>query len=74
MDIAVVGMGGINPNNKGYKVKSIPNKEFGGYELLAYYYVSFARAIPHLLEKIGLPFADAYQSALQLYNAKHNKQ
>lgn len=72
MDIAVVGMGGINPNNKGYKVKSIPDREFGGYELLAYYYVSFARAVPHLLQKLGLPFADAYESALQLYNAKHN--
>ncbi len=70
MDIAVVGMGGINPNKKGYRVKTIPDKEFGGYELLAYYYVSFARAIPDLLPKLGLPFAEAYEAALQLYNAK----
>ena len=70
MDIAVVGMGGINPNKKGYRVKTIPDKEFGGYELLAYYYVSFARAIPDLLPKLGLPVAEAYEAALQLYNAK----
>ena len=70
MEIAVVGMGGINPNNKGYKVKSIPGKEFGGYQFLAYYYVSFARAIPHLLPSLQLPFEDAYNAALQLHNAK----
>ena len=70
LEIAMVGVTGINPKKK-YSIKSIPDKEFGGYQLLAYYYVSWARAIPHMLEKLGLPFSKAYESALQMYNAKH---
>ena len=70
IDIAMVGVTGIHPEKK-YSIKSIPDKEFGGYELLAYYYVSWARAIPDKLDDLGLPFSKAYESALQLYNAKH---
>lgn len=70
LEIAMVGVTGIDPKKK-YAIKSIPEKEFGGYELLAYYYVSWARAIPEKLEHLGLPFSKAYESALQMY---HNKQ
>jgi hypothetical protein len=70
IEIAMVGVNGISPNNKGYKIPSIPNREFGGYEFLAWYYVSWARAIPEKLSSLGLPFHDAYESALQLYNNK----
>jgi hypothetical protein len=70
LEIAMVGVTGIDPKKK-YKIKPIPDKEFGGYELLAYYYVSWARAIPEKLSKLGLPFSSAYESAMQLYNAKH---
>jgi len=72
IEIAMVGVTGINPQKK-YSIKSIPDKEFGGYQFLAYYYVSWARAIPEKLESLGLPFSKAYESALQMYNAKHNK-
>ena len=72
-EIAMVGVTGIDPKKK-YSIKSIPDKEFGGYQLLAYYYVSWARAIPDKLEHLGLPFSKAYESALQMYNAKQNKQ
>jgi hypothetical protein len=68
----MIGVKGIDPKKK-YSIKPIPGKEFGGYELLAYYYVSWARAIPHMLEKLGLPFSKAYESAMQLYNSKHRK-
>ena len=70
LEIAMVGVTGIHPEKK-YSIKSIPDKEFGGYELLAYYYVSWARAIPEKLDDLGLPFSKAYESALQLYNGKH---
>ena len=70
LEIATVGVTGINPKNK-YSIKSIPDKEFGGYQFLAYYYVSWARAIPQMLDKLGLPFSKAYESALQMYNTKH---
>ena len=72
LEIAMVGVTGINPQKK-YSIKSIPGKEFGGYQLLAYYYVSWARAIPEKLDALGLPFTKAYESALQMYNAKHKK-
>ena len=73
IEIAMVGVTGINPK-KEYTIKSIPDKVFGGYQLLAYYYVSWARAIPEKLEHLGLPFSKAYESAMQMYNAKHGKQ
>lgn len=73
LEIAMVGVTGIDPKKK-YSIKSIPDKEFGGYQFLAYYYVSWARAIPEKLDALGLPFTKAYESALQMYNAKKNKQ
>ena len=35
LEIAMVGVTGIHPEKK-YSIKSIPDKEFGGYQLLAY--------------------------------------
>lgn len=72
IEIAMVGMTGIDPKKK-YSIKSFPDKEFGGYQFLAYYYVSWAQAIPEKLDHLGLPFSKAYESALQMYNAKHGK-
>lgn len=69
MEIATVGQSGISPKGT-YSIPAIPNKEFGGYEFLAYYYVSFARAFPAVLDKLGLPFKSAYESALSIYNAR----
>lgn len=72
-EIATVGINGISPQKK-YSIKSIADKEFGGYEFLAYYYVSWAREFPDALDKIGLPFTKAYETALEMYKAKRNKQ
>lgn len=72
IEIATVGINGISPKGK-YSINSFPGKEFSGYQFLAYYYVSFARAIPNMLKKLGLPFEKAYESALQLYNNKYGK-
>jgi hypothetical protein len=72
IEIAMVGVTGIDPKKK-YSIKSLPDKEFGGYEFLAYYYVSWARAIPEKLDALGLPFTKAYESALQMYNTKNRK-
>jgi hypothetical protein len=66
--IAMIGMNGISPDKKsGYKVPAIPDEDFGGYRLLAYYYVSWAIAFPDLLSSLHLPFDDAYATAKQLY-------
>ncbi len=73
-EIAMLGCGGISPDQKsGYKVNSIPDKDFGGYQLLAYYYVSWAIAIPEQLDMLQLPFKTAYDTAKQMYDAKKNK-
>lgn len=68
MEIAMVGLTGINPANKsGYRVPSFGDEDFGGYRLLAFYYVSFARELPGMLPRLGLPFAKAYELALQMH-------
>ena len=51
-------------------INAIPNKEFGGYEFLAYYYVSWALAVPDKVDSLGLPFKSAYQSARKLFESK----
>ncbi len=72
LEIAMIGVTGIDPKKR-YRINSIPDKEFGGYQFLAYYYVSWARAIPERLAHLGLPFSKAYESAMQMYNAKFKK-
>lgn len=62
-EIATVGMNGISPEKNGYKIKSMPNKEFSGYEFLAYYYVSFKLSCPEVMGELGLPFDIEYDSA-----------
>src|SRR5690554_5078788 len=64
-EIAMQGAQGYNPELK-YKLNKIPNKTFTGYQILAFYYVSWAIAIPELLDKLQLPFDKEYEVALQL--------
>ena len=67
VDIAMLGMNGISPSKKsGYSVASLPGRDFGGYQMLAWYYVSFALAMPEVLPKLNLPFAEAYELAKQM--------
>ena len=72
MEIAVVGINGISPEKKGYKIDSIPGRTFDGFEFLAWYYVSWAIAIPEKLDNLGLPFKNAYEAARQLFDKKNN--
>ena len=72
-EIADLGTHGINTaKDSHYTLKTIPGVDFTGYNLLAYYYVSWARAFPEHLAKIGLPFDDAYALAMQMYGPKKN--
>ena len=58
---------GISPDKKeGYRIPSI-DRDFGGYEMMAYYYVSWALAIPDKVKMLGMPFDTAYQNALQMF-------
>lgn len=74
MQIAIQGMSGISPEKKGYRIPAIKDKEFGGYEFLAYYYVSWAIAHPHKVDSLRLPFKTAYEAALKMYNDKKGQQ
>lgn len=75
IEIAMIGTTGISPDKKsGYKVPSIPEKDFGGYQLLAYYYVSWALAIPEMLASLGLPFDTAWATAQEMWKKKKGNQ
>ena len=60
---------GFNPNKKGYKIHSIPEKEFTGFHVLLYYYVSWALAIPEMLHELKMPYEKEYEVALQAFNS-----
>jgi tetratricopeptide (TPR) repeat protein len=66
MEIAMLGLHGFRPDKDGYKISSIKNKTFSGYHILAYYYVSFALAIPEMLSELQLPYDNEYKLALTM--------
>ena len=71
MEIAMLGMNGIDPSKQsGYRIPSL-DRDFGGYLLLAYYYTSWKLTIPEGAEQLGLPYLEQYRAAQQLY-AKRN--
>jgi tetratricopeptide (TPR) repeat protein len=65
-EIAMQGTQGYRPEDTNYKLKSIPNKTFSGYHILAYYYVSWAIAIPEMLSQLQLPYDEEYKMALSM--------
>lgn len=67
LEIAMLGTQGISPgSDKKYKLAHIPGKEFTGFHLLAYYYVSFVLAIPEMVQQLNLPYHDEYKTALEM--------
>lgn len=69
-EIAMQGTQGYDPNVKNYKLSSVPNKSFSGYQILAYYYVSWSIAIPEMLAQLQLPFDEEYKLALTMFKPK----
>ena len=67
MEIAMQGTQGFNPDKKNYRISKINDKTFSGYHILAYYYVSWAIAIPEMLNELQLPFDAEYKVALTLF-------
>ncbi|TYA57357.1 tetratricopeptide repeat protein [Formosa maritima] len=65
-EFATLGMSGIDPNKDGYSIPSIKNTKFSGYKALAYYYVSWAIALPEMLSQLQMPFDKEYELAKQL--------
>ncbi|MBE7441148.1 MAG: hypothetical protein KFKLKKLM_02161 [Flavobacteriales bacterium] len=70
-EIAIQGTQGYRPEKDNYNISSIKGKTFSGYHILAYYYVSWALAIPEMLSQLQLPYDDEYKLALTMH--KPNK-
>ncbi|MCF1751371.1 tetratricopeptide repeat protein [Mariniradius sediminis] len=66
LEVAMLGRTGINPQKKGYKLNKIPGTTFSGYKLLAYYYVSWAIAIPEMLKDLQMPFEKEFELAKKI--------
>ncbi len=66
IDIAMQGTQGYRPDKKDYSIPSIPNTQFSGYKILAYYYVSFALAMPDKVAQLGLPYQQEFELANQM--------
>jgi hypothetical protein len=62
----MLGTMGIDPNKKEYIISSIADKRFSGNQLLAYYYVSWAIAMPEQVQHLGLDFKKEYEMAKKL--------
>ena len=65
-EIALLGVDGIRADKSGYKVKTIPDSDFNGSKLLAFYYASWALAIPEMFDQLGLPYEREYTLAQRL--------
>lgn len=72
-EIAMLGTQGYKPDKEDYRLKKIPGKLFSGYHILAYYYVSWAIAIPEMLSQLQLPYDDEYNFALQIFKPNQDE-
>jgi tetratricopeptide (TPR) repeat protein len=66
-EIAMQGTQGFRPESQNYSISSISGKTFSGYHILAYYYVSWALAIPEMLSQLQLPYDVEYKLALTMH-------
>ena len=65
LEFAQLGMAGIDVKKNNYEIPSL-NKKMSGYQTLAYYYVSWAIAIPEMLTQLQLPFDKEYELAKKM--------
>ena len=65
-EIAMLGTLGIDTNKKDYIISSINNKRFSGNQVLAFYYVSWALAMPEQVQHLGLDFAKEFEMAKKI--------
>ena len=67
VEIALLGAKGFRTDKNDYTLSSIPNTQFSGYKILAYYYISWKLALPEMLPQLQLPFNDEYKVAYTMY-------
>jgi tetratricopeptide (TPR) repeat protein len=66
LEIAMQGAHGYDPKKDGYKLSSVPEKEFSGYQILAWYFVSWKIAHPAMVSQLGLPYEKEYEMARKM--------
>jgi tetratricopeptide (TPR) repeat protein len=66
VEIAMQGTQGYRPDKKDYTIPSIPNKQFSGFKILSYYYVSWMLAMPEQIGKLDLNYGKEYELAKQM--------
>ena len=66
-EIALQGTQGYNPDNKDYRINLMPGKVFSGYQILAYYYVSWMIIMPEMVPDLKLPYIEEYKMAKTLF-------
>jgi len=73
VEIALLGQRGLDINNPDvlYTLRTIPG-DFTGLHLMSLMYVSFRQIFP--LQDIGFDLSDEYDAALQLYEAKRQRE
>lgn len=72
MEIAMMGTQGFRPDQEsGYRVGSIPGKDFSGYHILAYYYVSWKIVSPEILPQLKLPYDEEFKLAEYMHKQKN---
>lgn len=65
-EFATLGIAGIDPKKENYSIPSIKDKTFTGYQALAYYYTSWAIALPEQLAQIQMPFNKEFALAKKI--------
>ena len=66
LEIAMLGTDGIRPGRDDYKLNKIPGKIFSGYQMLAWYYVSFKLAMPEIVAQLDLNYGEEFEMALKI--------
>jgi len=49
-----------------YSIGGIPGKQFSGYQILAWYYISWSIAMPDMVGQLGLNYEKEYEMAKQM--------
>lgn len=71
LEVGQLAESGISVGKK-YTLKMLPNRgEIWGSEILAYYYVTWAKVFPERLEALNLPYKDAYEKALKKFKGEN---
>jgi len=69
-EIAMLGRTGIDPKKQDYRLSFKKGKKISGYQVLAYYYVSWALAIPEMLNELQMGFEKEFEMANQMFSDK----